>query len=197
MSDVIIVHRDTHHEDLPCKLTDDEYFERLKDLSGASEVERRRVLRHAEMVSAARDYKKDEVDAAIGRRLELSRVTATRIETRSVECKRVYDYGRGHVVTIRTDSGRVVNIRNMLDHELQPNRHLFDDEETMSVEELREAIEYWREHGGEDPPERDEEPESEPDRVETDEPDEADAESGEPDEADAESGELGPPELDE
>ena len=102
-------------KNLSCELTQDEVTTYSLELANAT-IERNEIESHKKEVLSdfTARINKCMADAAV-----LSRKVQTRKEDRQVECDLDFDYVRGQVYTIRTDTGVTIDQRKLTDDERQ------------------------------------------------------------------------------
>lgn len=100
---------------LPCRLTDDELMKAGSDLATVVEDITNEESRQTDQKTQMK-AKLTELDA---RRSQLAIKVRRREEFREVEVEIDFDYQRGMITEIRTDTGEQLNIRRMTDSERQ------------------------------------------------------------------------------
>jgi hypothetical protein len=100
---------------LPCKLTNDELLQAGQDLARINQD----IVREEDDQTDAKAQMKARLTALNAKRTEISLKISRKAEERSVTIERTLDFDAGKYRETRTDTGEVINQRDIQDHERQ------------------------------------------------------------------------------
>lgn len=122
-------------EELSCELNQVEWENRARELAeaqGKMEAERQRKKDVMKQLNA-------DVAVAENRVSKYANIVSTKREQRDVTVEVVYDYEKGVVTKVRTDTEETINTRDMTTTERQSGLFDFEAEQNSEEEQLAEA----------------------------------------------------------
>lgn len=143
---------------LPCRLTPEELDQRVKEHARTLRDQREQEA-HYEAKKAEAKTAKEGLDYVNGRLHISAETITTQREMRQIELDEVFDFDGNMVWQRRTDTGQMVDMRQMTTDERQLSvADVEVDGDAMSEDELREAVsEFFQNHPEKRPKEEKEE----------------------------------------